>query len=99
MFNKWLKIFVVILSILVTSIWIYKYQVKKTKIQENTLNSHVLIQELIDTHYKLNDEILKSSLFNLYDYNKMNDIVKRYTQDIEKIQTSKQRNSQSTLWL
>jgi diguanylate cyclase (GGDEF)-like protein len=88
MLNKWFKVLAVILSILAISVWIYNYQIKKVKIHTNALNSHVLIQELIDTHYKLNDEILKSSLFNLYNYNKMNDVIKKYKQVIENIHNS-----------
>lgn len=86
--SKWLKISIVIFSILVTGVWTYNYQIKKVFIQNTTSNSHILVQELIDIHYKLNDEILKSSLFNLYDYSKMNDVIERYKQDIKKVQNS-----------
>lgn len=88
MLNKWLKIFVVILSIVGMILWALNYQINKETIQKNSFNSYSLIEKLMKANNNIDENILKSTLYNMYNNDHINKNIELSSKIFKDIQNS-----------
>ncbi|MFA6191108.1 MAG: EAL domain-containing protein [Sulfurimonas sp.] len=78
MLNKWFKVLLVALALISVTFWVMNYKQKSQRVQDTGYELYSMIEELKAKHYELNDSILKSALYRIYN----NDII---TQDISNL--------------
>lgn len=88
MTTKWIKISLTILALLIVGFWSINYKQKSQAIQINGYKLFAKLETLKEMHHNINDEILKSTLFQLYNNDVLNKKVKQLNELIEKIQKS-----------
>lgn len=78
MLSKWFKILLVVLALVSIVFWAMNYKRKSQNVQDTGYKLYSMIEELNEKHHKLNDNILKSALYRLYNNDKishdMNDL-------------------------
>ncbi|MCX6076823.1 MAG: EAL domain-containing protein [Campylobacterales bacterium] len=78
MLSKWFKVLLVVLALISVTFWVLNYKQKSQRVQDTGYELYAMIEELKVKHHELNDAILKSALYRIYN----NDII---TQDIKNI--------------
>jgi len=71
MFSKQVKIFLVVFLLIVTVILAIDFQMKEEKLQKNIYVLNSFIENLMKINQKIDDNVLKSTLYNLHDNSKI----------------------------
>ena len=71
MFSKQVKIFLVVFLLIVTVILAIDFQMKEEKLQKNIYVLNNFIENLMKINQKIDDNVLKSTLYNLHDNSKI----------------------------
>lgn len=68
MLNKWSKITIVIALLIGMVFWAIEHKTKSEKVQEEGYRLNKQLENLREAHHELNDHVLKSALYQFYNY-------------------------------
>ncbi len=88
MLSKWFKVLLVVLALISVTFWVMNYKQKSQRVQDTGYELYTMIEELNTKYKELDDTILKSALYRIYNNDIITQGIKNLDNQIELLQKS-----------